>query len=94
MEILSLYGYEKINGMYIKEIKGAHYYNKPIAIVIDAFGLRAIRKCYMWTYMFGPIMYQPIIKNNRYVHVNRDYIRDLIDAKIVVNAKYNRKREK
>ena len=95
MEILTKYGYEKIGSQYVKEIKGEHYYNHPVAITIDddEFKCRTIRKCYMWTYMFGPVLHQPIIKNDRYVNVNRDYIRDLIDAKIVINAKFNRKKK-
>lgn len=93
METLTEFGYEKIGSCYVKEIKNEYYYNSPVAIAIDDFGSRTIRKCYMWTYMLGPIMYQPIMRNNRYVNVNRDYIRDLIDAKIVVNAKYNRKKK-
>lgn len=97
METLTQFGYEKIGSQYVKEIKGEYYYNKPVAITIDDFGCRTIRKCYMWTTYFlelRPVLYQPIIRNNRYVNVNRDYIKDLIDAKIVVNAKYNRKKNK
>ena len=93
MEILTEFGYEKEGNTYVKIIEGEHYYNSPVSIVIDNYGARTIRKCYMWTYLLGPVLHQPIIRNDRYVNVNRDYIRDLIDAKIVINAKFNRKKK-
>lgn len=74
---LEKYGYEEENGTYVKYTNDT-YYDDPIVISVSMF-TRIIKKCYAWTYMMGPIIEQPIIRNGKPSKPDK-YIKDLIKA--------------